>query len=702
MVDEADVRVGIEVAGEDGMDEEVGGVAQGRRLSISDDALPRGRRCSLAWRGVGKEVEVMGGPADSQGEGGASPPAGAGWKAVLVGVSGRADPGEMVAIMGPSGAGKTSLLSVLAKGGQTSGEVWLAGRRRVKSDKRRMGYVAQDDVFFGSLTARETLETVAELRMPEEVGAEAKAARVEDVMEAMGIAGQAETRVGQPGGPRGLSGGERKRVNVACELVSDPAVLLLDEPTSGLDSTTALRLILALKRLAGVGQRTVVLSIHQPSSAMFFAFDRLVLLAGGRCIFSGRPRDAVEYAGALGLPCPPLVNAADFLMDLASGDPFDEHASELREFLALSYRRAASRAGGDPADLRMDAASAEGGPSWKEFAADPWGVGATMEAEIDSAGAAATARGAVAVAVTAETKGEVVGASEALSDGPKYPCSWSHQFVTLARRSLLERRGDAFSKEKLIEVFGIALITGVVWLNTGFDAEGVYKRAGLVFFCAVFWGFFPLFNALFTFPGELTVISKERSAGLFHLSAYYMARLATDIPMELCLPLVWSTIVYWMAALNPKASSFFAFVGVILLQVLASQGLGVFLSAAVKNVAQASTIASIFMLTTMLVAGFFVENDDMPPWITWLKYLSFNSYSYSQLMQIEFDGSRTYPCSTAELQTSGMQCPQTADVILDAYGISSPVSVNLGALSAMVVCARIGGYLALKYLHRPE
>ena len=671
------------------------GAGGSRRLSISEE-LPSVRRCALAWRGVGKEVVVPGG---SGTEGGG----GEGRKRILGGVSGRADPGEMVAIMGPSGAGKTSLLSILAKGGQTEGGVYLAGRARVKSDKRRMGYVAQDDVFFASLTARETLETVAELRMPASVGRKGKAARVEDVMEAMGIAGQAGTRVGQPGGPRGLSGGERKRVNVACELISDPAVLLLDEPTSGLDSTTALRLILALKRLAGVGQRTVVLSIHQPSAAMFFAFDRLVLMAGGRCIFNGLPRDAVEYAGALGLPCPPLVNAADFLMDLASGDPYNEQAGQLREFLALSYRRAATRAGGDPADLRMDASSAEGGPTWKEYAADPEGVKKVMEAEADAGGHAPD--GLQVVVAGAEEGAEAWSKEDGASDEgdpTKYPCSWSHQFWTLARRSLLERRGGAFSNEKLVEVFGIALITGTVWLNTLFTAEEVYKRAGLIFFSVVFWGFFPLFNALFTFPQELTVISKERSAGLYHLSAYYVSRLATDIPMELCLPLLWSTIVYWMGALNPKASSFFTFLGVILLQVLTSQGLGVFLSAAVKDVAKASTFASIFMLTTFLVAGFFVQTDDMPPWITWLRFLSFNSYSYSELMQSEFDGSRTYPCTSAELREGPGPCPQTAAHILDSYGVSSPTSVNLSALTAMVVVARIGGYLALKHLHRPE
>ncbi len=163
------------------------------------------------------------------------------------------------------------------------------------------------------------------------------------------------------GGPmrRGVSGGERKRVNVGHEMMTDPSLLFLDEPTSGLDSTTSLRLVNTLKLLASSG-RTIVTSLHQPSSKMFQAFDRLILLAEGRVMFYGPAAKAMEYFASLGYEPKYAVNPADYILDLATGEPSgarsalwlwhrgrileltdscSRDAGESREYLLKEFRR---------------------------------------------------------------------------------------------------------------------------------------------------------------------------------------------------------------------------------------------------------------------------------------------------------------------------------------------------------------------------
>jgi ABC-type multidrug transport system ATPase subunit len=118
---------------------------------------------------------------------------------------------------------------------------------------------------------------------------------------------------------RGVSGGERKRVSIGHELLVNPSLLVLDEPTSGLDSTAASRLVATLSALARKG-RTVVLSVHQPSSRVYRAFDSVLLLAEGSCMYYGPGRDAMDYFASVGFAPGFHVNPADFMLDLANGE----------------------------------------------------------------------------------------------------------------------------------------------------------------------------------------------------------------------------------------------------------------------------------------------------------------------------------------------------------------------------------------------
>ncbi|MGD2113979.1 MAG: ATP-binding cassette domain-containing protein [Acidobacteriota bacterium] len=220
----------------------------------------------------------------------------AGGKTLIDGVSLTVAPGELVGMMGPSGAGKTTLLNVLA--GLTppaTGRVRFDGLdlyRHHSRFRRSIGYVPQDDVMHEELTVRQALRFAARLRLPPGFRAAALERRIDRILEQLGIDGIDDVPIGSPV-RKGISGGQRKRVNLAMELLTDPPVLFLDEPTSGLSSEDALQVMKVLRELADRG-KTVLLTLHQPSLEAYRTLDRLVLLgkeAGspepGRLVYAG-------------------------------------------------------------------------------------------------------------------------------------------------------------------------------------------------------------------------------------------------------------------------------------------------------------------------------------------------------------------------------------------------------------------------------
>lgn len=237
---------------------------------------------------------------------------------ILNGVTGIAYPGEILAILGPSGSGKSTLLNSLA--GRLHG---LTGTILANSSKlnrtilRRTGFVTQDDILYPHLTVRETLVFCSMLRLPRTLSRERKVAAAESVIVELGLSKCENTIIGNSF-IRGVSGGERKRVSIAHEMLVDPALLILDEPTSGLDSTAAHRLVSTLGSLARKG-KTVVTSVHQPSSRVYQMFDKVLLLSEGNCMYYGKGSDAMRYFESVGFAPSFPVNPADFLLDLANG-----------------------------------------------------------------------------------------------------------------------------------------------------------------------------------------------------------------------------------------------------------------------------------------------------------------------------------------------------------------------------------------------
>ncbi|XP_031575212.1 protein white-like isoform X2 [Actinia tenebrosa] len=198
-------------------------------------------------------------------------------KQILFDVNGKVEPGTLLAVMGASGAGKTTLMNVLAH--RNIGNVKVMGSVMVNNTPVGLNinsisaYVQQEDLFIGTLTVREHLTFHALLRMDKHVSRADRLRRVEEVLLELGLVKCADTLIGIPGRMRGISGGEKKRLAFASEVLTDPSILFADEPTSGLDSFMAQNVVSTLQRLASQG-RTIVCTIHQPSSEVYAMFSR--------------------------------------------------------------------------------------------------------------------------------------------------------------------------------------------------------------------------------------------------------------------------------------------------------------------------------------------------------------------------------------------------------------------------------------------
>ncbi|XP_024984475.1 putative white-brown complex homolog protein 30 [Cynara cardunculus var. scolymus] len=243
-------------------------------------------------------------------------------KCIMRSVSGKIMPGRISAVMGPSGAGKTTFLSALTgkiTGCTMSGMILINGKNEsIHSYKKIVGFVPQDDIVHGDLTVEENLRFSARCRLSADLPKQDKVLIIERVIEALGLQGVRDAKVGTVE-KRGISGGQKKRVNVGLEMVMEPSLLILDEPTSGLDSSSSSLLLRALRREALEGVN-VSMVVHQPSYTLYKMFDDLILLAkGGLTVYHGPVKKVEEYFAGLGITIPDRVNTPDYLIDVLEG-----------------------------------------------------------------------------------------------------------------------------------------------------------------------------------------------------------------------------------------------------------------------------------------------------------------------------------------------------------------------------------------------
>ena len=495
-------------------------------------------------------------------------------KLILEAVNAYMPAGSITAILGSSGSGKTSVLNALSqriRGNRltTTGDILYNGSTILETV--RSAYVMQQDILLPTLTVRETLRYAAELRLPPPTIGEERRKIVEEVILELGLKECADTRIGN-NVYKGCSGGEKRRTSLAVQMLSNPSVLFLDEVTTGLDAATAFQLVVTLKNLAAKG-RTIICTIHQPRSEIWNLFDSVLLLAKGSPLYSGPAAECLSYFEDHGHALPPFVNPAEYLIDLAAIDtrsPEAEERSSARVLDLLQAFRCSSR-----------------------FKA----LQAAKEQEMPN---------------RVEPKSEVV---------TQHHASLGHQIKILTARTLKVTYRDPMGVAgSMLETISMAVITGWIFLQLDGSLSGIRSREGALYTAAALQGYLVLLFDTYRLTIDIQLFDREYGEGVISIPSFLISRrLARLFIEDIPVPLIFSVIFYFMVGFRPLASQFFVFFSILLLSQYIAVNFASLCVAVSRDFATASFVANMGFTLQSLGCGYFVQPNQIPVWVRWLK-----------------------------------------------------------------------------------
>mmetsp|Transcript_1941 Transcript_1941/g.2026 ORF Transcript_1941/g.2026 Transcript_1941/m.2026 type:complete len:693 (-) Transcript_1941:52-2130(-) len=557
-------------------------------------------------------------------------------KILLHGVSGSIT-GGFWAIMGASGGGKTTLLSALSlrldtKKMNITGDFRLNGREYSKSVLKAMSaYVMQDDLLHAELTVAETISYAAQLRLPFNTSTQERKDRENYVMDLMGVQHVRDVIIGDTR-RKGISGGERKRVCVAIELLRKPQLLFLDEPTSGLDSTTAYDVCHALKNLSDLGVCTVVCTIHQPQVKIFNLFDNLILMKKGKIVYQGSCQKSLKFLESAKLPCPASVNPADHLLDLIS--PKSNNAFDVNASTKV------------PVDL-------------------------------------------------------FIGVDKSFYASKRVAFrSWFFHFTVLSRRSFQQyyRNTELFWMNFWLTIVLAFFVGSGIWRDIGNAQDSLPKRVPSLFFCAVSQGIVAALQCISSFPSERAIVLRERAAGSYFVSSYFVAKSVVDIATQVLVPTIFSVIVYFMIGYQVDASKFFIFWGFMILDSIAALSLATMIACLCVTLEKSTVALSLLLEIARLYGGFFTspqQLNDYPGW-RFADALSYVKYVFVGVALNELEG---LELTCTDAQVSANKCIRSGTTIMEERGYDQyTMGFCAGILIVYIVGCRIVGYVALRYL----
>ena len=547
-------------------------------------------------------------------------------KHILKNVSGIVQPGSLLAIMGASGAGKTTLMNVLTqrsgKNLRIEGSVKINGKELGSKIKYISAYVQQDDVFVPSLTVKEHLWFSTQLRIKSNVPDSVRKQKVDDVMDELGLTELENFRIGLPGEANSISGGERKRLSFAAEVLTNPPLMFCDEPTSGLDSYMAQTVIETLRDLASRG-RTILCTIHQPSSAVYQLMDRVCLMAEGRVASIGSTNMVLDYFDRIGYTCPKSHNPADFFIHTLAVIPGHEKLCRQKvKEICDSYEQSGT---------------------YQE----------TMQM-IEKADI---------VDNFLDEMDKSVEGVDGKENELKYKASWWTQFRLLFWRAWTDNaRTPAQSRARVFQICCLAIILCLLYYGQEYDQRGLMNIDGAMFIILLQISFGHVYMAAATLPLEYPLFLREHDNGMYRVDAYYLSRVLAELPIFILNPLIFSAIVYYVVHFYPGGpDAFFVFFFALMMCSLCSTAFGHFLSTLTCNVVFAVALIPAFINTFSLMGGFFINAASIPwymkpiEWISWFIYcyeiLIVNQWQHVDILKCEF-AIETVVNGTVTLDTS--------------------------------------------------
>mmetsp|Transcript_802 Transcript_802/g.1472 ORF Transcript_802/g.1472 Transcript_802/m.1472 type:complete len:677 (-) Transcript_802:13-2043(-) len=514
---------------------------------------------------------------------------------LLSGVFGEVPAGQTTAIMGPSGAGKSSLLNIL------SGRATSRGRLEITSDVRlnnfavdptniqvrqNIAFVAQDDSLQETSTPREAIYFSAKLRLPMSTSEAHLTKLVDRMLEELGLTHCADTIVGGPQ-LKGISGGERKRTSVGVELVTRPAMVFLDEPTSGLDAFSAVQLCKVLKNVANSGA-SVLFTIHQPSSEIFNAFDRLILMNKGKVMFQGKVNRINGFFKKRGHKVPKGYNPADWIMDVAQSHPLDQ--LEADGFFPKDKRRLP-----EPFTEQQNGKDALGiTVSRHSFA---------IRSEMDNS-----------------TPGIVT------------------QIKLLFQREVQNMKRDKrVLGGRLAFTAFLGILLGVIFLDVGqTDSSNVgnlQSHFGALVMVLMLAMMGTAQQALLAFPQQRPVFLREYSTNHYSVVSYFINRLTVEAVVTALQIFILVLITFWLVGFQSPFGMFYFNVYAL---AMASTAISVALGCWTEDPKLGQEMLPILFVPQLLFAGFFVTPDLIPSWLGWLSYIFPLTYSTRLSLVYEF------------------------------------------------------------------
>eukprot|EP00276_Gloeochaete_wittrockiana_P023544 CAMPEP_0184370534 /NCGR_PEP_ID=MMETSP1089-20130417/162879_1 /TAXON_ID=38269 ORGANISM="Gloeochaete wittrockiana, Strain SAG46.84" /NCGR_SAMPLE_ID=MMETSP1089 /ASSEMBLY_ACC=CAM_ASM_000445 /LENGTH=697 /DNA_ID=CAMNT_0026713159 /DNA_START=491 /DNA_END=2581 /DNA_ORIENTATION=- len=579
-------------------------------------------------------------------------------KDLLKGVSGYCEAGQLLAVMGPSGSGKSTLLDLLAGRktlGTASGDVFVNSERafQQKSDgtistssklmRNISGYVVQDDSMFEFLTVSEILQYFADLRMPASGGKE-RQDKVAGVLAQLGLTRVKDSKIGGAF-IRGISGGEKRRVSIACELVTSPPILFLDEPTSGLSSSDAYVVMKILKNLTFHGH-TIVTTIHQPSAEIYRMFDRLLLLARGEAVYFGRARDAVPYFEELGFVKDDVTSAAEFVLKVVTpGYDFggsNKQAANVKGLLSSSKPNTPTAANNKETEFTaIEVADLETIPEQNQVATDDE-TGVLTEEEIHTLatiyrskpiGQKAMERVAEAVHPSNGSGANGEGTKKEI-DKAVHTASPALQFYYLALRNLtLMSRNPNEVVATVMQGIVMGILLGTL-LRSNAEVTNFLQIQGIfILLVAINYSYFQALGHLIF---ERAIINREVAGNLYSVKWWYLARTLTSIPFYSVALLPFACIMHGFLSFRSDTLGWGYYIFIVLVFSNVTASVTEFVASISPDFASSAIISNFILAISFMFGGFLVPRQSVPSGWVWAYYIDYFTYGFSGMMVNQF------------------------------------------------------------------